>query len=57
MRILAGGRMRGSAASHSTPLTDAVAGAFGLAPVTVELVKGIGFVVVTAAVLYSAMRQ
>ncbi len=41
----------------STPLADAVASAFDLAPSTVELVKGIGFVVVTAAVLYPAMRQ
>ncbi len=41
----------------STPLAEAVASGFDLAPSTVELVKGIGFVVVTAAVLYPAMRQ
>lgn len=41
----------------STPLAEAVADALGLALSTVELVKGIGFVVVTAGVLYPAMRK
>ena len=41
----------------STPVADDLAGLLGISQTSIELLKGVGFVVVTAAVLYASLRH